>query len=120
MCHKRARELDMTVDCRQSNHEGELVTWIQQARGKFGGILINAAAYSHTSIAILDALKLVGLPVVEVHITDPKEREPFRQHSYIELVAAKTIAGLGPEGYLQGLDFLAAQLKDQEILAGTA
>jgi 3-dehydroquinate dehydratase II len=114
MCHKKARELGLSCDCRQSNHEGEMISWIQQARGKYGGIVINAGAYSHTSIAIYDALKIAELPVVEVHMTNIKEREPFRHGSFIELMAAKTIMGLGAEGYIQALDFLAARLGSQQ------
>ncbi len=110
MCIKHARKLNLTAECRQSNSEAEMIGWIQQSRGKCGGIVINAAAYTHTSIAILDALKAVGLPVVEVHLTDPKQREPFRHHSFVELAASKTFAGLGAEGYLRALDFIAEKL----------
>jgi 3-dehydroquinate dehydratase-2 len=110
LCIKHARPLNLIAECRQSNSEAELIGWIQQARGKCGGIIVNAAAYTHTSIAILDALKAVGLPVVEVHLTDPKKREPFRHHSFVELAAAKTFAGMGAEGYLRALDFLAEKL----------
>lgn len=110
MCIRHARTLSLIADCRQSNHEGEIVTWIQQARGKYGGIMINAGAYSHTSIAIHDALKIADLPVVEVHITDIKQREPFRHHSFIEPLAIKSIIGQGTNGYLLGLDALAEKL----------
>jgi 3-dehydroquinate dehydratase-2 len=108
LCRRRARALDLRIDFRQSNHEGELVTWIQQARGKFAGLIINAAAYTHTSVAIHDALKLLAMPIVEVHFSNPKERESFRHHSFIEPLAAKVIAGQGAAGYEQALDFLAA------------
>jgi len=102
-----AKEVGVRVDCYQSNHEGDLVTVIQRAYGKYDGIVINAGAYTHTSIAILDALKAVGLPTVEVHLTDIASREEFRKQSYISLYAEKTICGLGFEGYLQALAYLA-------------
>lgn len=108
LCETRAEQLGMKTDFRQSNHEGELVTWIQEARGKIDGLIINAGAYTHTSLAIHDALKLLDVPIVEVHITDPKKREPFRHHSYIEPLAAHTIAGKGPAGYIEALEFLAS------------
>lgn len=108
MCTARGAELNADIDCRQSNHEGEIVTWIQQARGKFDGLIINAGAYTHTSLAIHDALELFDAPIVEVHITDPKTRESFRHHSYIERLAAKTIAGRGAKGYVEAVEFLVA------------
>ena len=106
-CRRDARGAGFRLTCRQSNHEGALVTWIQKARGRYGGIIINAGAYTHTSIALYDALKIAGLPVVEVHISDPKTREPFRHQSYIEALAAKTIAGRGAAGYTEAIHFLA-------------
>lgn len=105
-CRERAQSLGFSVDFRQTNHEGELVTWIQQARGQFDGIIINAAAYTHTSVAIHDALKLLSAPIIEVHLSNPKEREVFRHHSYIEPLAAQVIAGDGAKGYLMALDSL--------------
>lgn len=110
-CRKRAGGLGMDIDFRQSNHEGELVTWIQGAREAIDGLVINAAAYTHTSIAIHDALRLIGVPIVEAHLSDPKKREPFRHHSYIEPLAAAVFAGLGTESYLKALDYLADSLK---------
>lgn len=107
LCRETASRLGLTIDFRQSNHEGELVTWLQQAYGQIGGIIINAAAYTHTSVAIHDALKLhQGLPVIEVHLSDPKTREPFRHHSYIEPLATAVYAGLGPQGYVNALEFI--------------
>ena len=96
------------IDCRfyQSNSEGELVDIIQMAYGNADGIIINAAAYTHTSVAILDALKAVGLPTVEVHLTDINEREDFRKISYVSLYAMRTIVGRGFTGYLDAVDFL--------------
>ena len=87
----------------QSNHEGAIVDKIQEAYGKVDGIVINPAAYTHTSIAILDALKTVSIPTIEVHISDISAREPFRQHSFVSYVAIDTIAGLGFEGYRQAI-----------------
>lgn len=107
LCIEKAQELGQSIDFRQSNHEGELVTWIQEARGAFDGLIINAAAYTHTSVAIHDALKLLDMPIIEVHISDPKSREKFRHNSYIEPVASKVIAGKGVEGYVQALEILA-------------
>ncbi len=96
------------VHCFQSNHEGAIVDEIQRAYGRFDGIIINPAAYTHTSVAILDALKAVGLPAVEVHISDVNSREEFRKISYVSLAAKKTIAGHGFDGYLEAIDFLCA------------
>lgn len=90
----------------QSNHEGDIVDKIQDAYQKFDGIVINPAAYTHTSVAILDALKAVGIKTVEVHISDVKEREDFRQISYVSKYASKTIMGLGFDGYLKAIDYL--------------
>ena len=101
-----AKELDVEVSLFQSNHEGEIVDVIQAAWGVFDGIVINPAAYTHTSVAILDALKAVGIPTVEVHLSDINSREEFRRHSYVSLVAKKTICGLGFEGYRKALEFL--------------
>lgn len=98
-----AQELGCEVDIRQSNHEGVLVDWIQEAYGKFDGIVINPAAYTHTSIAILDALKAVALPAVEVHLSDINTREPFRHISYAGMACIETFKGLGFQGYKEGL-----------------
>ncbi len=103
-CQERAEQLGLTIDFRQSNHEGELVTWIQQARTEHDGIVINAGAYTHTSVAIMDALILAELPVVEVHLSNIFKREPVRHHSHITAVAQGMICGFGPHGYLLALD----------------
>ena len=95
------------AECVQSNHEGAIVDAIQEAYGRFDGIVINPAAYTHTSIAILDALKAVGIPAVEVHLTDIKEREAFRHVSYVTGACEKTIAGKGFEGYAEAIRYLA-------------
>jgi 3-dehydroquinate dehydratase-2 len=102
-----ADTLSLKVTLFQSNHEGEIVDVIQAAYGVYDGIVINPAAYTHTSVAILDALKAVGIPTVEVHLSDINSREEFRRHSFISLVAKKTIAGLGFEGYKQALEYFA-------------
>jgi len=98
-----SKKLGLAATCMQSNHEGEIITTIQNALGKYDGIIINAGAYTHTSIAILDALKAVNLPTVEVHLTDISTRETFRKHSYIALHAKKTVQGKGFEGYKEAL-----------------
>ena len=100
-----AKELDIEVSLFQSNHEGEIVDIIQSAYGVFDGIVINPAAYTHTSVAILDALGAVAIPTVEVHLSDINAREEFRRFSYVSLVAKKTICGLGFEGYRKALEF---------------
>ncbi|MCQ2566094.1 MAG: type II 3-dehydroquinate dehydratase [Clostridia bacterium] len=107
------QELKITADCFQSNHEGEIVDAIQDALGKYQGIVINPAAYTHTSIAILDALKAVDLPAVEVHLSDVSRREPFRQISYAGMACIKTYMGLGFEGYRQAICFLASHINEK-------
>lgn len=104
-------EKGVFVECYQSNHEGCLVDKIQEAYGNFDGIVINPGAYTHTSIAILDAVKSVMIPTVEVHISKVEGREDFRQISYIRLAAVKTITGLGTDGYLRAIDFLEEVIK---------
>jgi 3-dehydroquinate dehydratase-2 len=106
-CQERAEVLGLSVDFRQSNSEGDLVGWIQQARADHDGIIINAGAYTHTSIAILDALTLAERPVIEVHLSNIYQRESFRHHSYISRVAKGVICGLGIQGYLLALDAMA-------------
>ncbi|MGH7183293.1 MAG: type II 3-dehydroquinate dehydratase [Nitrospiraceae bacterium] len=98
-----AKELAVEVNQCQSNSEGELVTWIQEARKRYDGIIINPAAYTHTSVAIRDAIAAVGLPIVEVHLSNIHQREEFRHRSYIAGVALGQIVGLGPTGYLLAL-----------------
>ena len=106
-----AAELEVQMEHYQSNHEGCLVDKIQDAYGKFDGIVINPAAYTHTSIAILDALKAVAIPAVEVHISDVRQRENFRQISYAGRACVKTIMGQGLDGYRQAMIFLKAYLQ---------
>lgn len=107
-CAERAAALGLDIDFRQSNHEGVLVDWIHEARGQAKAILLNAGAYTHTSIALLDALKSFDGIVVELHLSNVHRREDFRHHSYISLAATAVIAGLGVQGYLSALDFAAA------------
>ena len=102
---------DKSIDVKiyQSNHEGDLVDEIQKAYGNTDGIVINPGAYTHTSVAILDAIKSVSIPTVEVHISKVEEREDFRQVSYVRLAAKKTITGHGTDGYLEAIDYLAEE-----------
>jgi 3-dehydroquinate dehydratase-2 len=106
-CRKRGRELGLAVDFRQSNHEGELVTWIQEARTGHAGIIVNAAGYTTTSVVLLDALLAARLPVIEVHLSNIFRREAFRQESLVSLAATGVICGLGSTGYLLALDAMA-------------
>ena len=110
-CLERAAGLDLAVDFRQSNHEGQLVDWIQEARESADGIIINAGAYTHTSIAILDALRACELPIIEVHLSNIFAREPYRHHSYISSVARGVICGFGAQSYILALDAIAYVLE---------
>lgn len=101
-----AKQTGVTVKCYQSNYEGDIVTEIQKAYKKYDGIIINAAAYTHTSVAILDALKAVNIRTVEVHLTDIYTRDEFRKHSFVSLYAEKVIVGKGFDGYIEALDYL--------------
>ena len=105
-----ARE-GIEVRCVQSNHEGTIVDYIQDAYQKVDGIVMNPAAYTHTSVAILDALKATAIPTVEVHISDVSTREAFRHHSYVSLAAKHTIIGHGIDGYREGIEWLARELR---------
>ena len=118
---KLAEELVVEVDLRQSNSEGELVNWIQEAGTGYDGIIINPAAYTHTSVAIRDAIAAVGLPTVEVHLSNIYQREEFRHRSYVSGVAIGQISGLGPTGYLLALrglqDYLITSKRQKKISA---
>ena len=118
---KLAEELVVEVDLRQSNSEGELVNWIQEAGTGYDGIIINPAAYTHTSVAIRDAIAAVGLPTVEVHLSNIYQREEFRHRSYVSGVAIGQISGLGPTGYLLALrglqDYLTTSKRQKKISA---
>lgn len=104
--HETATKVGCEVECRQTNHEGVLVDWIQDSRGKFDAIVLNAAAYTHTSVAILDAIKAVKARVIEVHLTEPKAREDFRKVSYVGMVAEKTFSGKGFHSYSEAMEYL--------------
>ncbi|MBV8652804.1 MAG: type II 3-dehydroquinate dehydratase [Alphaproteobacteria bacterium] len=113
-CLEHAAELGLTVDFRQSNHEGQLVDWIQEARQMADGIILNAGAYSHTSIAILDALNAASVPTVEVHLSNIFRREEFRHNSYVSRVARGVICGFGGHGYELALSAIARLVRDAE------
>jgi 3-dehydroquinate dehydratase II len=113
-CLEHAAALDLAIDFRQSNHEGQLVDWIQEARQSAEGIILNAGAYTHTSVALLDALKAAELPVIEVHLTNIHRRESFRHHSYVSAAAQGVICGFGGQGYLLALDAMARLLEADE------
>src|SRR5690606_11951805 len=113
-CEEYAGQAGFVLDFRQSNHEGELVTLIQEARDEYDGLIINPAAYSHTSIALHDALKLLDIPVIEVHLTNIYKRESFRHHSYVSAVAQGVISGFGGQGYIMALDAMRALLEEKE------
>ena len=109
MLTKRADELGVEIEMRQSNHEGDLVDWLHEAHfAEAKAVLLNAAAYTHTSIALLDAIKSIKVPVIEVHISDPTMREQFRHVSYVGMGAVTTVQGMGSQGYLYALEKAAA------------
>jgi 3-dehydroquinate dehydratase-2 len=99
LCEARAKSLGYEVVCRQSNHEGELVDWIQEARETASALVLNPAAYGHTSIAILDALKMLSIPIVECHLSNPAAREAFRRETYVSLAATGLVSGFGAKSY---------------------
>lgn len=112
MCQDAASNLGLMVNFEQSNHEGDIIGWIQEAYQQHArGIIINAAGYTHTSVAIHDALKMHTCPIIELHLSNPKEREAFRHHSYIEPLAAACIAGHGAKGYVMAIEKMAELLK---------
>ena len=108
VCRGEADKLGLSVELRQTNHEGQLVDWVQEARTGSSGVVINAAAYSHTSVALFDALKLLEQPVIEVHISNIYARETFRHHSVISPAADGVICGLGVKGYVLALEAIAS------------
>lgn len=113
LCAETAEHLELGIDFRQTNGEGELVSWVQECRGRAGGIVINPAGYTTTSIALLDALLAVELPIIEVHLTNIHRREAFRQHSYVSRAATGVICGLGIRGYALALMALADIIEDK-------
>jgi 3-dehydroquinate dehydratase II len=112
-CLARANALDLQIDFRQTNHEGQMVDWIQEARESADGIILNAGALTHTSVAVLDALNAAELPIIEVHLSNIFRRESFRHHSYVSLAANGGIFGLGPQGYELALEAMAALIEDR-------
>jgi 3-dehydroquinate dehydratase-2 len=106
-CADKAKALGLEIDFRQTNVEGELVTWVQEAGRKAAGIIVNAAAYTHTSVALLDALKACRVPVIEVHLSNVYKREPFRHNSYVSAAAEGIICGFGGHGYVLALEAMA-------------
>ena len=114
MCRTKAKALEVEITFHQTNIEGELVSLIQEARDKAQGLIINAAGYTHTSIALHDAVKAVGLPTIEVHLSNVHAREDFRHHSYMAAAAKGVICGFGPYSYILALDALAQILKQEE------
>lgn len=114
LCAETAEELGLAIDFRQTNSEGELVTWIQECRAHAAGIVINPAGYTTNSVAVLDALLAVGLPVIEVHITNIHRREEFRQHSLVSKAATGVICGLGVAGYALALQAMAGLISVDE------
>jgi 3-dehydroquinate dehydratase-2 len=114
LCAETAHALDLAIDFRQSNHEGELITWVQECRDRARGIVINPGGYSHTSVALMDAVLAVELPVVEVHLTNIHAREEFRRHSLISRAANGVICGLGIRGYGLALTAIAEMILDED------
>ena len=112
-CAARGAALGLEIDFRQSNHEGQLVDWIQEARESADGIILNAGALTHTSVALLDALSAADLPVIEVHLSNIFRRESFRHHSYVSLAANGVICGLGVQGYELALDAIASLIEGE-------
>ena len=112
-CLARAASLDLQIEFRQTNHEGQLVDWIQEARESADGIILNAGALTHTSVALLDALSAAQLPVIEVHLSNIFRRESFRHHSYVSLVANGVICGLGAQGYELALEAIASLIEGE-------
>jgi len=112
-CTACAASLSLQIDFRQTNHEGQLVDWIQEARESADGIILNAGALTHTSVAVLDALSAAGLPVIEVHLSNIFRRESFRHHSYVSLAANGVICGLGAHGYELALEAIANLIEDE-------
>jgi 3-dehydroquinate dehydratase II len=107
MARARAQGLGLTLDFRQTNHEGVMIDWILGARGTAAGLIVNGGAWTHTSIALFDALKASELPVIEVHLSNPYAREEFRRHSFVSLAARGVICGLGPQGYVLAVEAMA-------------
>ncbi|MFK3775974.1 MULTISPECIES: type II 3-dehydroquinate dehydratase [Pseudomonas] len=114
LCADSARALNLELEFRQTNHEGELIEWIHAARGRCHGIVINPAAWTHTSVAIRDALVAAELPVIEVHLSNVHKREPFRHLSFVSSIAVGVICGLGSQGYRMALSWFGEHFKEQQ------
>lgn len=114
LCTRRAKDLRIAVDFRQSNLEGELVTWVQEARTGADGIVINPGAYGHTSIALLDALRMADKPVIELHLSNIHRREAFRHHTYTSQAATGVICGLGAHGYVLAVEAMAELISKKD------
>ena len=114
MCVAEGERLGLDVACQQSNDEAELVSWVQEVPGRFAGLVLNAGAYSHTSIALLDAARLLSEPLIEVHLSNIYQRETFRQHSYVSSAATGVLCGFGASGYIMALQAMAAILADAD------
>ena len=113
LCESHAEARGLAVDFRQSNHEGELIDWIQQAPKEHAGIVLNPGGYTHTSVAIMDALRAVDLPAIELHLSNIHRREPFRRRSYVAQAVRGSICGFGAHGYLLALDGMRALLTEE-------
>jgi 3-dehydroquinate dehydratase-2 len=114
MCHDRAKQVGLTLSCHQSNSEQQIIEWIHGAINGADGIIINPAAFTHTSVAILDALNMIKAPIIELHISNPHKREAFRHHSYITLAATALICGLGVNGYPIAVEAMAGLIKARQ------
>lgn len=114
LCEQAASRLDLALEFQQTNHEGQMIDWIHQARGRVAGIVINPGAWTHTSVAIHDALIAAEVPVIEVHISNVHRREAFRHHSYVSLVAKAVLAGFGTHGYALAIEHFARLLQGGE------
>jgi 3-dehydroquinate dehydratase-2 len=114
MCQARAKQRGLAISFRQSNSEAQIVEWIHEAINSADGIIINPAAYTHTSVAILDALNMVKAPIIELHISNPHKREPFRHHSYVTFAATALICGLGVNGYPIAVEAMADLIKARQ------
>jgi 3-dehydroquinate dehydratase-2 len=114
LCEDTAARLDLDIEFRQTNHEGELIDWIHSARGRHAGIIINPAAWTHTSVAIRDALAAVELPVIEVHLSNVHAREAFRHHSYVSAVALGVLCGFGSAGYRMAIEHFGYSLANKK------
>ncbi len=112
MCVEYGKKRGAHIECRQSNHEGTLIDWIHEAMGKFDGIVLNAGGYTHTSIALMDAISGTGIPTIEVHLSDVQAREEFRHVSFIANVALRVISGLGAQSYTKAIDALVDALNE--------